>query len=197
MWASYMRSYDVGVSRIVWPSADVCACRWVSVRLVLGHWVARWGHYDDDLTEPEDIRFHYAMDVPTFRKEHAAGVRWDHETYRIILGPIHPWGMQGSVVNLTPDGYFGNAPLWLGFGRNDFPPTTSHGQTSVQHCAVAPAWPAAVALALLPLLWLVQTTRRRRRVRMGCCLTCGYDLRATPERCPECGALVKAEPLPV
>ena len=50
-----------------------------------------------------------------------------------------------------------------------------------------PQWLPVVALSGLPGVWFVSWRRQRRRVRSGQCLSCGYDLHATPDRCPECG----------
>jgi len=41
--------------------------------------------------------------------------------------------------------------------------------------------------AALPLTRLVRRRRTARATRKAVCRVCGYDLRATPERCPECG----------
>jgi len=55
-------------------------------------------------------------------------------------------------------------------------------------------WFVSLGLAILPVWWAIAFIRRRRIVPEGCCTVCGYDLRATPDRCPECGT-VPAKPV--
>ena len=50
-----------------------------------------------------------------------------------------------------------------------------------------PDYAIGFVTALLPCFWLVRYVRDRRRFRAGICQCCGYDVRATPDRCPECG----------
>ena len=47
----------------------------------------------------------------------------------------------------------------------------------------------AAGLAEIPLavVFKLMNDRRRRRPQQGLCVRCGYDLRGTPRRCPECG----------
>ena len=60
---------------------------------------------------------------------------------------------------------------------------------------IVPFWFVAIAMTMLLLVVLRSESRARRRrwrARHGCCVQCGYDLRASSERCPECGVAIPA-----
>ena len=63
----------------------------------------------------------------------------------------------------------------------------------MRYAVYLPHWAVVVGL-LVPVAARFWMIARRRRVagRRGrnCCVVCGYDLRATPGRCPECGTVV-------
>lgn len=74
--------------------------------------------------------------------------------------------------------------------------TFGHEQLGVNKESIWLVTPRGLALAVCfvpTALWLLLARGRwkrneiERRRRLGLCLNCGYDLRASSERCPECG----------
>ena len=102
-----------------------------------------------------------------------------------------------NFVQTLPNVYSQSRPPFAGFffGRNRWDRSTT---TMI----LFPMPLFALLLALLPIGELLLYRRRRfrsRRALGGLCTVCGYDLRATPDQCPECGALPPGQPtkLPV
>ena len=58
------------------------------------------------------------------------------------------------------------------------------------YLAIAPHWAYMLALGCIPAFWLRRHRQQRFQKGHGAfCSVCGYDLRATPNQCPECGTV--------
>ena len=52
---------------------------------------------------------------------------------------------------------------------------------------IIPLWIPALCFAVYPVYLLTPLHRKRKRKKLGLCVKCGYDLRGSKDRCPECG----------
>ena len=136
-----------------------------------------------------------------------------HRTLRPVVGSrlVGLLGGRGGegLRNVPPDGRTGShlyrpMPYWMtvldsshwsprvsprslpgffaGWGRS-----TPHIALDRRWTFEVPHWFALLLTAALPAVRLAGLFRARRHARVGLCPICGYDLRATPDKCPECG----------
>jgi hypothetical protein len=122
------------------------------------------------------------------------------------------------LTNAVPPQYQLNARNWVStnsgvhfrpwLGRNEYliysgPPAGFLGRVGFAVVRVSggtihgtgvdvPWW--FVALGWLIIAFACVRKRLRWRLPPGCCRGCGYDLRATPTRCPECGLVPQQVP---
>lgn len=138
------------------------------------------GAYED----PSGIRWHWdVLEKP----EYPQPSMWSNRTIAFGGAPALPWWawvpLNPPPPNKSATGQFvyytagpGSAG---GFFTND-----------LSRVLILPYWVIVVVLtipAATPFVQIARWRTRRRRASKGCCTTCGYDLRATPDRCPECG----------
>jgi hypothetical protein len=91
-----------------------------------------------------------------------------------------------GATSFEPNGFF----QWLGFRYVDQPdPLAAVATNNYYREWNAPFWSLLLLCAPLPVARVWLALRRRRARGSGRCAVCGYDLRATPRRCPECGAV--------
>ncbi len=113
--------------------------------------------------------------------------------YLSAFSPINtgvPRGFNGTITR-NPAAHFVDPRSFLGFVLPHQDPNSvmvvAGGQ--VYRLIAAPWW----FLSLIPaglIVWRFRVNRRRRlAMTKNLCVQCGYDLRGTPERCPECGTV--------
>jgi hypothetical protein len=151
---------------------------------VLMLWVRSYWAYDD---------WHYGM--PPDAGGHMTSVSVMSGNGRLLVWETHgPSGSSGPPVGLF---YASHDPFLLGI---DDQPTWLRRHVGYEYHAYSarpvtirsvwlPHGFVAAVLACPPVVWRLRAGRRRRRDRLrnGLCPACGYDLRASPDRCPECG----------
>jgi hypothetical protein len=117
-------------------------------------------------------------------------VRYQHSTYWYDPKVFTTHEVETAPLEFKRSVYplrFARALYWDG-------PLTSRPDRRGGFDLSLPHWVLALLTAVMPAAFIGSRVKRRRgvaRLARGLCPSCGYDLRATPDRCPECGRSTK------
>lgn len=151
----------------LWGVSSVRGLRWEVLdapdRLVIvsiddGHAVIHWDLFDNLGNDDEQSFLQRNANLKSVRRRWVPRRRRGY--YFTFLPPLPTSPLRYYAHRIRVIGF----DLWL----------------PVLLTTIAPTW-VAIRYSIGPL-------RQRRRRRLGLCLACGYDLRGSPERCPECGS---------
>ncbi len=154
-------------------------------------------HEDSLISTSNGRLLWYHMGRVTFSMAHGIPDPYVRYGFQLIY-PEQAYTMKGYPPNVVrysrrtpPDSFRSDHAIFLGFGidRDAF---------LDERRVVLPLWMPAVVTSILPTVGVVVAImgakRRRRLAARTLCAKCGYDLRATPGRCPECGEVPAPEP---
>jgi hypothetical protein len=122
--------------------------------------------------------------------EYGGNGRWllkvisGHGTMDFLVIPRWPQEEKFRVGRYPDDVYYGTrySKRILGFGTAEQWPEYGGRYVNVPH------WVFVLAFAGMG-FWFGRKWWKRREKGSGRCGVCGYDMRATPQRCPECGTV--------
>lgn len=95
--------------------------------------------------------------------------------------------LRWQFVGPNPERYFLSEGPRPGFWAKHWHSSPAAGHSDDDWSFAVRDWLPMALLLVLPAVWMNRFRKTRRARRLGLCPRCGYDLRATPERCPECG----------
>jgi hypothetical protein len=121
---------------------------------------------------------------------HPSSIGLDPAEREIGFSSGEAWLMLDETRSLVPFDEYDRSVLGFGVRAGPFTHFLPDGAMSTYYTKwwFVPLWFPCSVLAVLPLTQAAKMISYRRR-RLGFCQTCGYDLRASKERCPECGML--------
>ena len=166
--------------------------RWTVLALTPSRWVRRFHDQAEIVSARGGLAYQRQHEVvidPRFVLDKAKAPRpapwhrftWTGDSQPTAPSPTNPWmtvtGSKSRVLDA----------LGIEFAHTASGPRLPGDPPDGYTWLVVPWRLITLALAAPPLCAAGVYLSRLRRVKPGVCVHCGYDLRATPGRCPECG----------